>query len=248
MQTSGHKVLITGGSTGIGFAVAAAFLKRDNQVMIAARRTDRLAEVAKRLPGVATVRCDVASEDNLRSLLTAATDVMGGVSVLVNNAGIQRNDDYASDEADTILGHVDEEIGINLTGLVKLTVLCMPLLRREPVAAVVNVSSLLAIAPKQSAPVYCATKAAVRFFSKALRWQLEDGAPSVRVFEVLPPLVDTEMTVARKGNKMPPSIVADALLAAMERDRFEVHVGAARKLARAHRIHPQLAERMVRRR
>jgi uncharacterized oxidoreductase len=248
MQTSGHKVLITGGNTGLGFAMAAAFMQRDNQVMIAARRPDRLAEAAERLPGVATVRCDVAREDDLRSLVTAVTNTMGGVSVLVNNAGIQCNDDYALGESDTILSHVDQEVGINFTGLVKLTVLCMPLLRRQPGAAVVNVSSLLAIAPKQSAPVYCATKSAVRFFSKALRWQLEDWAPSVRVFEVLPPLLDTEMTAARQGKKMPPSVVADALLAAMEGDRFEVLVGATKKLVRAHRIHPRLAEGMVRRR
>ena len=95
---------------------------------------------------------------------------------------------------------MDQEVGINFAALVKLTTLCMPLLRNQEQAAVVNISSLLAIAPKQSAPVYCATKAAVHSFSKALRWQLEDAAPSVKVIEVFPPLVDIWRRSARTSS------------------------------------------------
>jgi short-subunit dehydrogenase involved in D-alanine esterification of teichoic acids len=248
MRVSGHKVVITGGSTGIGFALAKAFKERGNQVLIAARRLEGLKEAAGRISGIFTAQCDVASDGDLRRLLRLAHETIGGISVLVNNAGIQCNDDYPTAAAKIVMDNVDQEVGINFVGLVKLTALCMPLLRNEEEAAVVNISSILAIAPKQSAPVYCATKAAVRSFSKALRWQLEDAAPSVRVFDVLPPLVDTEMTRERQGSKIPPASVADATLRGMERDRFEILVGASRKLARAHRIHPRLADRIVRRR
>jgi short-subunit dehydrogenase involved in D-alanine esterification of teichoic acids len=248
MRITGHKVVITGGSTGIGFALAKSFYERGNQVLIAARRAEALEGAAGQIPGVFTAKCDVASDGDLRRLVRLAHETLGGISVLVNNAGIQCNDDYPNAPAKTVLEHVDQEVGINFAGLVKLTVLCMPLLRNQEQAAVVNISSLLAIAPKQSAPVYCATKAAVHSFSKALRWQLEDTAPSVRVFDVLPPLVDTAMTRERKGSKMPPASVAEATLQGMARDRFEILVGASKKVARAHRIHPGLADRMVRRR
>lgn len=248
MQTSGQKVLITGGSTGIGFALAKSFHEGGNQVLIAARRPEALKDAAERLPGVFTAKCDVANAADLRRLVRLTHETLGGLSVLVNNAGIQCNDHYPTAPATAVLEHVDQEVGINFAALVKLTALCMPLLRNNGEAAVVNISSVLAIAPKQSAPVYCATKAAVRSFSKALRWQLEDGAPSVKVFEVLPPLVDTEMTRHRKGSKVAPSVVAEATLQGMARDRFEILVGASKQVARAHRIHPRLADRIVRRR
>ena len=86
---------------------------------------------------------------------------------------------------------LDQEIAVNLTAVIKLTYLLLPVLARQPEAAVVNVSSLPGLIPKKSAPMYCATKAAVHAFSKALRYQLADTA--VKVFEVTPPLVDTGM-------------------------------------------------------
>ena len=246
MNVSGHKVLITGGSSGIGLALARAFRDRNNSVLICARRTERLTEAARQLPGVHTVQCDVAKESDLERLVREGTDAMGGLSILVNNAGIQFNDDFGRTDSKTILGHVNQEIGVNFAGLVKLTALCIPLLRRESESAVVNISSILAIAPKQSAPVYCATKAAVRSFCKSLRYQLEEGAPSIRVIEVLPPLVDTEMTRGRRGQKMAPKEVADDVLRGLEKNQPEILVGATKKLALVNRVHPLMAERMVR--
>lgn len=248
MRLSGHTVLITGGSSGIGLALARAFHERGNRVLAAARGAERLEAAARALPGLLTARSDLTREDDVRRLVSDAADRLGGLSILVNNAGVQFQDDYTAEDADTILAHVDQEIGVNLTGLVKLTALALPLLAREREAAVVNVSSLLAIAPKQRAPVYCATKAAVRSFTKALRYQVEDGAPSVRVFEVLPPLVDTAMTRGRVGRKLAPEAVARAVMRGMEVERCEIRIGATRTLAAAQRLHPSLAERMVRRR
>lgn len=248
MRLSGHTVLITGGSSGIGLALARAFRERGNEVMICGRRPERLAAAATEISGLLTERCNVADEDELRRLVRAVAERLGGLSILVNNAGVQFKDDYARSDPEPILPHVDQEIAVNLVGLVKLTALAMPLLRRAPDGAVVHVSSILAMAPKQTAPVYCATKAAVRSFSKALRYQLEEGAPTVRVFEVLPPLVDTEMTRGRSGRKLSPEAVADAVMDGMAGDRYEIRVGATRLMAAANRVSPRLAERLLRRR
>ncbi len=185
MHVTGHKVLITGGSSGIGFALARELLARENDVFITARGADRLQAAARQLPGAAAECSDVSDERSLRTLVDTAVGAMGGLTMLVNNAGVQFNDRYGETETETVLRHVEEEIGTNLLGLVKLTALAVPHLRQQPDSAVVNVSSLLAIAPKQSAPVYCATKAAVTSFSQSLRYQLEEISPPIRVFDVL---------------------------------------------------------------
>ncbi len=248
MQLQGHSVLITGGSEGIGFAFARAFLNRGNQVTICGRRAERLAIAAGELPGVHTVTADVSVEGDLRNLVDAALEHMGRLSVLVNNAGVQFQDRYGDMDPNIILEHVDAEIGANLTGLVKLTALSLPHLAKHDQAAIVNISSILALAPKQSAPVYCATKAAVRFFTKALRYQLEERLPGIRVFEVLPPLVKTSMTAGRGHKGMKPAKVADEVLRAMEAERFDIAVGKTKAVKRVQRVFPSLVERVTRRR
>lgn len=248
MRLSGHRILITGGSVGIGYAFAQALHIRENQITLCARREGPLQEAAAKLPGVHTIGADMTKEDDLRRLVETAVDLMGGISMLVNNAGVQWNDAYGETEIDTVLEHVDNEIGTNLTGLVKLTTLALPYLRREEIAAVVNVSSVLAIAPKKSAPVYCATKAAVHSFTTALRYQLAVSAPNVKVFEVLPPGVDTAMTAGRHFKKLSADEMALATINGMARDTPEILAGPARVLAMLHSISPRAAYRVMKER
>jgi uncharacterized oxidoreductase len=246
MRVSGHKVLVTGGSAGIGFALARELRGRGNQVVICGRSAERLAEAAGQIPGVHTVQCDISDDGDLAQLVDTTVAKLGGLSLLVNNAGIQFNHGFAEVELDTLLRDTDLEIDVNLAALVKLTARCLPLLRQQDPSAVVNFSSGLALVPKQSAPVYCATKAAVHMFSKSLRWQLEESAPSVRVFEVLPPMVDTDMTRGRGKGKLSPKQVADEVVRGIERDRREIRVGAVKALVWVNRLLPGLAERTLR--
>jgi uncharacterized oxidoreductase len=243
-----HRVLITGGSAGIGLALAQAFLERGNQVLAVARSSERLRAATERLPRLQTATCDVANQSDLQRLISVVQERLGGLSILVNNAGIQRNDVYATTPTDTLLQHIGEEIDTNFTGLVKLTALALPLLQQAPEAVIVNVSSVLALAPKQSAPVYCATKAAVRSFTVALRYQLEDTAPDIRVVEVVPPMVDTDMTRGRSGTKLSPKEVAEEVLEGLATDKPEIQLGLARSFARLQRLSPALAARRMRRR
>ena len=248
MKLSNHKVLITGGSVGIGYALAKAFHARGNHIMICARREGPLREAAASLPGVHAVECNVASERDLHRLVDEAKKHLGGLSILVNNAGLQRNDRYGETDQQTVLAHIDEEIGTNLTGLTKLTVLALPLLQKVEEAAILNVSSVLAIAPKQSAPIYCGTKAAVHSFTKALRYQLEAGSSNISVFEVLPPMVDTAMTAGRGKRKMSPDALAAAVLEHMAIGRLEIRPGFTRAFSLLYRVSPAIAHRLLKRR
>jgi uncharacterized oxidoreductase len=111
-----------------------------------------------------------------------------------------------------------------------------------PEAAIVNVSSILAISPKRSAPVYCATKAAVRSFTQALRYQLAEQAPHIRVVEVAPPIVDTAMTTGRGRRKLRPEQVAAEALRGIEADRVEIAVGATKAVRWIYRLSPTVVE------
>lgn len=250
MRLEGQRVLITGGSAGIGLALARALLESGCRVAVCGRDPERLAAAEAALPGLETLQADVAEDDDLRRLAAGAEERLGGLSMLVNNAGIQYQTRYTEDDPAQIFAQLEREVAVNFTGLIKLTTLCLPALASADEAAIVNVSSGLALVPKASAPVYCATKAALHSFSKALRYQLEDHRSAIRLFEVLPPMVDTQMTAGRgekPGQKITTDQVAAETLEGMRRDRYEIRVAKVRLLHWVNRFAPGLAERILRR-
>lgn len=242
MRTSGNTVLITGGSSGIGLALAHAFAEAGNTVLICGRDEEKLARVKESLPGCQTYRCDLGSDEELRGLCTRLEAEHPSLNVLINNAGVQYN--YRLVEEPEVWRRIDEEVGVNLSAQMKLTVALLPLLMRQASAVVVNVTSALSVVPKESAPVYCATKAGLRAFTKSLRYQLEGTA--VRVVEVIPPLVDTAMTRGRGKRKVPPERVAQAVLAGLAAEKKEIRVSAVKALFAINRVLPGVAESMMR--
>jgi len=245
MRISDQKVLVTGGSAGIGLALARSFLEAGSRVVICGRDKDRL-EAAAQETGATPIIADVGIGEDLSRLVRAANDALGGLSILVNNAGIQFNYEFPSTPKEEALALIEQEIRINLEAPAKLTSLCAPLLLQAPEAAVVNIGSALAIVPKASAPTYCATKAALHGFSKALRYQFENSGSRVKVFEVMPPLVDTAMTRGRGRGKISPEEVAATTLEGMRRNRYEILVGKTGLLWWINRAAPSLAERILR--
>jgi uncharacterized oxidoreductase len=246
MRLSDHKILITGGSAGIGLELARQLLARGNRVAICGRDPGKLEKAEAALGDVVALPCDLGVPGEAPALAKKAADRLGGLSVLVNNAGVQYNYSFADTDPERAAADAAAEIQTNLTALVTLTAACLPFLRASETAAIVNVSSTLALAPKASAPVYCATKAAVRSFTQALRYQLQDSLPGIRVFEVLPPLVDTAMTHGRGNGKIAPEQVALETVRGLERDIPEILVGGARVLRTIHRLAPAVAARILR--
>ncbi|MGB7788501.1 SDR family oxidoreductase [Methanoregula sp.] len=194
MKTGGNTVLITGGATGIGLALAEEFVKAGSEVIVCARTEENLKQAKDKLPSLHTKKCDIAKEDERESLCDWAVANFKDLNVLVNNAGIQRMIDFRKGTADLFRHRAEDgedEIEVNLRALIYMTALFTPHLMKRKEAAIINVSSGLAFYPMAPLPVYCATKAAVHSFSLTLRQQLEETP--VKVFELIPPMVDTNL-------------------------------------------------------
>ncbi len=241
MKASGNKILITGATSGIGLTLAERFLARGNAVIGVGRRTETLDPLREKYPNLFPFPCDLGSAHGPDDLVLHVKHQHPDLNVLINNAAIQHN--YHFLEETDIVDRIGYEIHLNLTVPVKLCALLLPLLRLQPEAAVVNVSSGLALVPKKTAPVYCGTKAGLHSFTKALRYQLE-GSP-VKVFEIIPPVVDTPMTAGRGRNKIVPEQLVNEFMRAFVKDQFEVNVGKVKLLRLINRLSPSLAERIM---
>lgn len=227
MDLSGNTLLITGGATGIGFELARAMLARGNEVVICGRRAERLEEAKRLLPALHVRVADVASPRSREELVQWLEAEHPRTNILVNNAGVQHRVDLR-DVANLQLA--EEEIAINLLAPLHLTAMLLPLLQRQPSAAVVNVSSGLAFTPLARMPVYCATKAALHSMTLSLRHQLRDS--NVRVVEVIPPLVRSELGAWHRPPQlnelaMPADAAVAELIDGLERDDLEIAIGDA---------------------
>jgi short-subunit dehydrogenase involved in D-alanine esterification of teichoic acids len=241
MNASGNKVLITGATSGIGLVLAERFLAGGNAVIGVGRRTETLDPLREKYPNLFAFPCDLGSANGLDDLVLHVKHQHPDLNVLINNAAIQYNYNFL--EEGDIADRVEYEIHLNLTVPVKLCALLLPVLRLQPEAAVVNVSSGLALVPKKSAPVYCGTKAGLHLFTKALRYQLE-GSP-VKVFEIIPPVVDTPMTAGRGRGKISPKQLVEEFMRAFAKNQFEVNIGKVKLLRLINRLLPSLADRIM---
>lgn len=236
MKLKGKVVLLSGGSDGIGRALSRALVAKGASVIVCGRDPDRLA--GARSEGFATVAADLTTETGRDMLVAAVRD--RPIDILINNAGMGADFDV-DDPVD--LGAVDRCIALNLTTPIHLVARLIGGLRGREEAMIVNVTSGLAIAPSRKAPVYCATKAGLRSFTMALRAQL--AGTKVHVLEVLPPVVDTQMTADNPHRKLSADACARQIIAAMEADKTEANVGMTRLLSTVHNVAPAVARRVM---
>jgi uncharacterized oxidoreductase len=231
MDLKNNIVLITGGSTGIGFALAERFLNAGSEVIVCGRREDALNEAKDKLPGLYTYVCDVSSEEERKGLLNWATDNFPKLNVLINNAGIQRRKRLSTDEP---WSEVQKELSINLEAPLHLANLFIPHLLNIKNPYIINVTSGLAFVPLAMVPVYSATKAALHSYTMSLRQNLAEGP--VKVLEIIPPAVNTDLGgVGLHTMGVPLAEFADAAMAQLESGAQEITYGFSQKGSRASR-------------
>jgi len=237
MQLSDNTVLITGGGTGIGYAMAEAFLEAGSTVAICGRRTERLLEARAKHPELYTRACDVSNEQDRKGLLDWTAAHLPALNVLVNNAGVQRDVDFTKGIDDFLAG--ENEIRVNLEAAIILTGLFVPLLAKNKDPAIVNVSSGLGFVPAARMPVYSASKAGIHAYTMAIRRQL--STVGIKVFEVVPPAVDTELNPsgrAKRGNfkaNLSPKEFVSAVMKDLQNGVFEIGYGMTAGIIHASR-------------
>lgn len=189
MKMTGNTVLITGGGSGIGRALAEAFHALGNKVIISGRRQSALDEVISANPGMVSAVLDATKADNIRTFAETLTRDHPDLNVVINNAGIMKNEDITA--APDYLEIAEETIATNLLAPIRLTAALLPHFLKKENAAVLTVSSGLAFVPMVATPTYSATKSAIHAYSMAVREQLKDT--SVEVIEIAPPYVQTTL-------------------------------------------------------
>ncbi len=238
MDTTGNTVLITGGNSGIGLALAKRFWQEKNDVIVVGRDETKLAKVQETFPGIKTEHMDVCDVALLEQLPKRHPQV----NILINNAAVQYNYDFT--DPNQPLDLIETEINTNVLGPLYLTKLFLPQLLNKKDAAIINVSSALGFVPKQSAPVYCGSKAALHIFTKSLRWQLE--STQIRVFEIIPSLVDTSMTQGRGRGKISPEELVNEFWHSFRSNHTETRIGKVKQLLLLNKFAPNIAEKMMR--
>jgi uncharacterized oxidoreductase len=227
MQLTDNTIFITGGTSGIGRALAEAFHKLGNRVIIGGRRKALLEEVTGANPGMRWVELDITDPENIRSVAAHLTREYPQLNVLVNNAGIMPFDDPAA-------GAIDEEtmlasVSTNLLGPIRMTAALVEHLKKQPRAHVVNNTSVLAYLPLATNAVYSALKAGLHSYTLSQRFALRHT--TIQVQEIAPPWVNTDLIY--KGDDpraMPLEAFIEQTMAALATDAEEVLVESVRPL------------------
>lgn len=238
MHLQGKTALVTGGTDGIGAQLIRQLRDKGASVITQGRNAARCA--ATRADGFEVIEADLGSKAGVDAVLAGLSG--RPIDILINNAGAGVDHDFRESGLPD-LAACDDTIFLNLNAPIHLITELMPMLKRRGEAMIVNVTSGLAIAPRAGGPVYCATKAALRSYSQALRHQLR--GTGVHVLEALPPVVETKLTAGRGSNKMAPQECARRIVSAMEANAAEANVGMVKVLQLVHSISPALARRIM---
>jgi uncharacterized oxidoreductase len=243
MKTSNNTVLITGGSAGIGLEIAKLLSAKGNHIIITGRNKERLENAASRLQRVTPIVSDVSETEQVNQLAERLYKDFPELNIVINNAARALLYDITAAGVNAF-EKAQEEMLTNYLSVIRLNEKLLPLLKRQTEAAIVNVSSVVAFVPG-SLVGYSASKAALHSYTKSLRMALEDTS-AIKVFELMPPLVNTDFSQEIGGiNGIHPSVVAEDLLKAFENDEYEIHVGQTAQMYQLFLSSPSEALRVM---
>lgn len=231
MKTSGNTVFITGGSAGIGLAIAKKLQAAGNKIIINGRNEERLQRALAELKNAEGIQGDLSVEADRRRITEELKTNYPDVNIIVNNAGAAFG--YLLGETTDAHEKALVEMNTNYIAVIHFTELLLPHLLKKSDSAVINISSIAVYGSHKFLPTYGATKAALHSYTVALRMTYEEQK-NLQIYEVYPPMVNTEFSAEIGGaNGIPASEVADELLVALEQNQFDVPVGETKIYAAA---------------
>lgn len=244
MNFNNKRVLITGGSIGIGLELAKKISSEGGRVLICARRAGPLEKAKRENPQLKITTCDVTDLQQVQNLLLTTKELLGGIDILINNAAVFRRfnilDDYPLEKQ-------LEEIDINLKGPVMVTNVFLEELLKSEKPMIVNLTSPSAYMPMAASQIYSATKSAIQSWTISLRHQLRDT--KVKVVELNPPAVDTRMNSDNPDldgmTLMKPTKFAELAVQGMLKEKEEILVSHASIMKVMSRIMPGLAFKVI---
>lgn len=224
MNIENKAILITGGGSGIGYETAKLLSQKNNKVIIIGRNLEKLQKAAASLQNVDVFSCDVTDDSAVIALVQQLETNYPDLSTLINNAG--KAFKYDLGEKANAYDKARQEIDTNYLSVIRLTEYLLPLLKKQPEAAIVNVTSIVGLSPLALVPTYSDSKAALHSYTLSLRKTLADTS-NIKVFELQPPTVNTEFSKEVGGATIgiPAIEVAEALVKGLENDEVEIGVG-----------------------
>ncbi|WP_313385176.1 SDR family oxidoreductase [Chishuiella sp.] len=244
MNLTNKTILITGGTSGIGLEATRQFLKLGNKVIVTGRNKSKLNDLKKMFPQVIIFQSDVSKEEDAIQLYNDIKE-LGGIDILYNNAGVGINQLNLGSENKKHLEGAIYEMDVNYFGIIRLNNLFIEMLKSRSESAIINTTSILSIVPSVSEATYSASKTALSFYTKTLRSHLQSINSSVKIFELLPPLVDTDMVKDRTDKKISTQQLVESLIKGMEQNNYTIRVGASKIIYTLNRIMPNKAYNLI---
>jgi uncharacterized oxidoreductase len=241
MTLDNNTVLITGGTSGLGLEFAKRLLKLGNTVIVTGRDQEKLSLAEKTLPGLVTFKSDVSSPTDIADLYKKIVARFPKLNILINNAGEMRKISLHNASIDLL--DITREVEVNLMGPIRMVQAFLPHLKQMESAAILNVTSGLALVPFPISPIYGATKSALRSYTKSLRVQMKNT--NIKIFELVAPAAKTplndkflDMDGFDPKQLIEPEKIINAAIKGLQNNTYEIYPGVARILLIMSRIAP----------
>jgi uncharacterized oxidoreductase len=243
MELSKNTILITGGTSGFGLEFASKLLALGNTVIITGRNAEKLQHTKQKFPAIHTIQSDVSNPRDIEDLYDQVIERFPQLNIVINNAGEMRKISFHGNHG---LHDITREIEINLMGPVRMVQQFLPHLRTKKSAAIMNVTSGIALMPFPVAPIYGASKSGLRSYTQSLRVQLKNT--TVKVFDLVAPGSSTPLNdkfVDMDGFDpkllMAPGKIIDAAIKGLKDDQYEIYPGLAKAIRIMSRLAPKFA-------
>ncbi|MEZ0484405.1 SDR family oxidoreductase [Fibrella aquatica] len=240
MQLTNNTILVTGGTGGFGVEFASKLMRMGNTVIITGRNAQRLEAVKRSLPGVHILQSDVSVAEDIIRLSEKVIRDFPDLNILINNAGEMRKISLHHHHE---LTDLTRELEINLMGPIRMVQQFLPHLKTKTNAAILNVTSGIALMAFPISPIYSASKSGLRAYTQALRVQLKHT--DIKVFELVAPGSSTPLNDKFQQEDgfstnalMAPGKIVDAAIEGMQRNQDEIYPGLAKLMRVMSRVAP----------